>query len=132
LIILPATHPLASAPEVDLVQLAAEPWITGQRCRPWTMHACALAGFTPTIALSTDDHQAAARLVAAGLGVSLTSACASRDVHPDLAFVPVAGIAPRRILAVLPASPRPTAAVDAVLQALRRAAARIRGSGSFA
>jgi len=58
LIILPATHPLASAAEVDLVQLAAEPWITGQRCRPWTMHACALAGFTPTIALSTDDHQA--------------------------------------------------------------------------
>jgi hypothetical protein len=84
------------------------------------LHACTLAGFIPTVALATDDYQhAVPRLVAAGLGVSLTTACVSREVHrPDVALVPVAGIAPRRIIAVLPANPRPTAAVSALLDAL--------------
>jgi DNA-binding transcriptional LysR family regulator len=123
-VVLPATHPLADDPDVDLARLATEPWIISERCRPQTLHACALAGFTPTVALATDDYQhAVPRLVAAGLGVSLTTACVSRDVgHPDIALVRVAGIAPRRIIAALPAHPRPAQAVNAVLEAVRRAA----------
>jgi len=123
-VILPATHPLAGAQDVDLSRLATEPWIISERCRAQTLHACALAGFTPTIALATDDYQQAVpRLVAAGLGVSLTTACVSRGTpHPDVVLVPVAGIAPRRIIAALPANPRPTAAVSAVLNALQIAA----------
>ncbi len=124
-VMLPATHPLAGEPEVDLARLAAEPWITSTLCRPWTLHVCALAGFTPSIALSTDDHQATVRLVAAGLGLSLTSLCASTQAQLDVALVPVAGMAPRCILAALPARPRPTPAVSAVLQALQRAARNI-------
>jgi DNA-binding transcriptional LysR family regulator len=90
------------------------------------MHAGALAGFTPTIALATDDYQQAVpRLVAAGLGVSLTTACVSRGTHhPDVVLVPVAGIIPRRVIAALPANPRPTPAVSAVLDALQRAASQ--------
>jgi len=124
-VILPATDPRAGEAEVDLSRLATEPWIISERCRAQTMHACALAGFTPTIALATDDYQQAVpRLVAAGLGVSLTTACVSRGTHdPDVTLVPVAGIAPRRIIAVLPANPRPTPAVSAVLVALQTAAA---------
>jgi len=123
-VILPTSHPLAGAENVDLSRLATEPWIISERCRAQTMHACALAGFTPTIALATDDYQQAVpRLVAAGIGVSLTTACVSRDVHqPDVVLVPVAGIAPRRIIAALPANPRPTGAVSAVLDALQKAA----------
>src|SRR6266536_1414715 len=130
-VILPTTHPHAGAEEIDLARLATEPWIISERCRAQTLHACALAGFTPTIALATDDYQQAVpRLVAAGLGVSLTTACVSRDVrHPDITLVPVAGIAPRRIVAVLPANPRPTPAVSAVLDALHKAAShRARGT----
>jgi molybdate transport repressor ModE-like protein len=129
-VILPAGHPLADAEEVDLARLATEPWIISERCRAQTVHACALAGFTPTVALATDDYQhAVPRLVAAGLGVSLTTACVSREVHrPDVALVPVAGIAPRRIIAVLPANPRPTAAVSALLDALQKAASRAGGT----
>jgi DNA-binding transcriptional LysR family regulator len=123
-VILPTTHPLASAEEVDLARLATEPWIISERCRAQTLHACALAGFTPTIALATDDYnQAVPRLVAAGVGVSLTTACVNRGAHhADVVLVPVAGIAPRRIIAALPANPRPTAAVSAVLEALQKAA----------
>jgi len=123
-VILPTSHPLASAEEVDLARLATEPWIISERCRAQTMHACALAGFTPTIALATDDyHQAVPRLVAAGVGASLTTACVNRGAHhADVVLVPVAGIAPRRIIAALPANPRPTAAVSAVLEALQKAA----------
>jgi len=122
--ILPATHPLAGEEEINLARLATEPWIISERCRAQTMHACALAGFTPTIALATDDyHQAVPRLVAAGVGVSLTTACVNRGAHhPDVKLVPVAGIAPRRIIAALPANPRPTPAVSAVLDALHKAA----------
>jgi molybdate transport repressor ModE-like protein len=125
-VILPTTHPLARADEVDLARLATEPWIISERCRAQTMHACALAGFTPTVALATDDyHQAVPRLVAAGVGASLTTACVSRGTHhPDVVLVPVAGIAPRRIIAALPANPRPTAAVSAVLDALQKAASQ--------
>jgi DNA-binding transcriptional LysR family regulator len=123
-VILPTSHPLASAEEVDLARLATEPWIISERCRAQTLHACALAGFTPTIALATDDYnQAVPRLVAAGVGVSLTTACVNRGAHhADVVLVPVAGIAPRRIIAALPANPRPTAAVSAVLEALQKAA----------
>ncbi|HEV8561885.1 MAG TPA: LysR family transcriptional regulator [Actinophytocola sp.] len=124
--VLPLTHPLAGDEEIDLARLATEPWIISERCRAQTIHACALAGFTPTVALATDDYQQAVpRLVAAGLGVSLTTACVSRGTrHPDVVLVPVAGIAPRRIIAALPANPRPTAAVSAVLDALQKAASR--------
>jgi len=126
LVILPAAHPLAGAAEVDLARLAAEPWITSKHCRQWTLHVCALAGFTPSIALSTDDYQAAARLVAAGFGVCLTSSCVREATdHLDLALVPVAGIAHRQILAALPGRPRPTAAVSAVVAALQNAARNI-------
>src|SRR6266571_7694346 len=83
-VILPATHPLAGGKDVELARLAAEPWIISERCRPETLHACTLAGFSPTVALTTDDYQAVPRLVAAGLGVSLTTACISRDAqHPE-------------------------------------------------
>src|SRR6266545_2233313 len=131
-VILPTGHPLAGQEDVDLSRLATQPWIISERCRAQTLHACALAGFTPTIALATDDYQQAVpRLVAAGIGVSLTTACVSRATqHPDVTLVPVAGIAPRRIIAVLPANPRPTAAVSAVLDALRKAASHGTGGTS--
>jgi DNA-binding transcriptional LysR family regulator len=122
-VILPATHPLAGSDDVELARLAAEPWIISERCRPQTLHACALSGFTPSIALVTDDYHAVPRLVAAGLGVGLTTACVSRDAdHPAVALVPVAGLPPRRIIAVLPRHPRPAPAVTALLKALQAAA----------
>jgi hypothetical protein len=38
LVVLPAGHRLAGAPEVDLAQLSHEPWIINERCREQTLH----------------------------------------------------------------------------------------------
>jgi molybdate transport repressor ModE-like protein len=123
-VVLPAGHPLAGADEIDLARLSNEPWIISERCREQTLHACALAGFAPTVALATDDYQhAVPRLVAARVGVSITTACITGTADPPgVTIVPVAGIAPRRIIAVHPNHPRPSPAVSALLAALQRAA----------
>jgi molybdate transport repressor ModE-like protein len=124
LVVLPARHPLADASELALERLADEAWILSRRCRSEMLRACERAGFAPRVALVTDDHnRAVPRLVASGLGVALTTACLSRDAGTaGVAMVPVAGLPPGRIVAVLPRQPRPTAAVTAVLEALQAAA----------
>jgi hypothetical protein len=83
-------------------------------------------GFTPTIALATDDyHQAVPRLVAVGVGVSLTTACVSRGTHnPDVVLVPVAGIAPDPSSPPYPPTPPPARRSAPVLAALRKAASQ--------
>ena len=57
----------------DLARLADYRWIAGcDRCREHLLQQCALAGFTPRIAFTTDDFVAAQALVTAGLGVPST------------------------------------------------------------
>jgi DNA-binding transcriptional LysR family regulator len=88
------------------------------------LRACARAGFTPDVVLVTDDYQLAVpRLVAGGLGVGLTTAFLSRDARPaSVALIPVAGLPPGRVIALLPRRPRPAPAVTAVLEALQTVA----------
>jgi DNA-binding transcriptional LysR family regulator len=63
----------------DLARLADQRWIAGcDRCREHLLQQCALAGFTPRIAFTTDDFVAAQALVTAGLGVALLSDLALR------------------------------------------------------
>ncbi|MER5647497.1 LysR family transcriptional regulator [Streptosporangium sp. NPDC002524] len=73
--VLPAAHPLAAARELTLRDLEGEPWIDhdiydspiGQIIQT----ACRAAGFTPRHAARLDDHRAALRLVATGVGVTV-------------------------------------------------------------
>ena len=72
----PAVTELWSA---DLARLAEYRWIAGcDRCREHLLQQCALAGFTPRIAFTTDDFVAAQALVTAGLGVTLLPGLALR------------------------------------------------------
>jgi DNA-binding transcriptional LysR family regulator len=124
LVILPTAHPLAGAGELALNRLSEDPWILSNRCHHEMLDACGRAGFTPEVALVTDDYiLAVPRLVASGLGIGLTTAFLSREALPaGVTMIPVAGLPPGRVLAVLPRHPRPAPAVTAVLTALQTAA----------
>lgn len=72
MVALPADHPAADRPDLDLGDLAGESWIAGcPRCRGHLLSAGAACGFAPSIAYATDDYVAVLGLVAAGLGVAL-------------------------------------------------------------
>ncbi|HTZ44157.1 MAG TPA: LysR family transcriptional regulator, partial [Jatrophihabitans sp.] len=66
-------------PPADLSGYARHRWIAGcDRCRANLLRQCALAGFTPKIAFTTDDYVAVQALVAADLGVSTLPALCLR------------------------------------------------------
>jgi DNA-binding transcriptional LysR family regulator len=81
----------ADAP--DLSAHAKRRWIAGcERCRGYLVRQCALAGFTPKIAFTTDDYVAVQALVAAGLGVTtLPGLCLRAARHPGIRAVPLPG-----------------------------------------
>jgi molybdate transport repressor ModE-like protein len=71
-VVLPAGHPLADQPVVDLAGLSDERWIAGcPRCRGHLLAVCELAGFAPAIAFETDNASAVINMVASGLGVAI-------------------------------------------------------------
>jgi molybdate transport repressor ModE-like protein len=77
----------------DLAAYAECRWIAGcTHCRAWMLSRCAVAGFTPKIAFSTDDYVAVQALVAAGLGVTTLPGLALRAArHPGIRAVPLPG-----------------------------------------
>lgn len=87
-VVLPARHPLAARDTVDLGDLAGERWIAGcPRCRGHLLELCDVAGFTPRIAVETDNFVAVEELVASGLGVAVLPALAvqSAGARPGVA-----------------------------------------------
>src|SRR5204863_440465 len=89
------------AAEAELAAYARHRWIAGcDRCRANLLRQCALAGFTPKIAFTTDDYVAVQALVAADLGVStLPALCLRAARHPGIRTVPLPG-ARRYVFAV--------------------------------
>ncbi len=84
----PSTHRLVSERSVSMRQLQRENWVdhdiyespTGRIIRS----ASRAAGFTPQFSARLDDHHAALRLVAAGLGVTVLPHLALRDLPPGV------------------------------------------------
>jgi len=71
-VVIPADHPLAEPPVVDVEALRDERWIAGcPRCRGHLMAVCEVAGFDPTISYETDNASAVLNIVANGLGVAM-------------------------------------------------------------
>ncbi|MGK5507966.1 LysR family transcriptional regulator [Brevibacillus formosus] len=69
----PANHPLAKRKEVDLAELADQPFILlkeGQGFRTISLRLCEQAGFRPRIVFESSNIQTAQSLVAAGMGLS--------------------------------------------------------------
>ena len=110
-------------PSADLAGYARYRWIAGcDRCRANLLRQCALAGFTPKIAFTTDDYVAVQALVAADLGVSILPALALRAArHPGIRTVPLPG-ARRYVFAVRYGDPPDPPAVGLLLEVLRTVA----------
>jgi DNA-binding transcriptional LysR family regulator len=86
---LPAAHPLATAAEVELADLAGERWFGSDGC-PWVpalVEQCRSAGFTPVFSpFLTHDYGAMQGLVATHGLVGVIPALALDAPHPGVAI----------------------------------------------
>ncbi|MEV4740609.1 LysR family transcriptional regulator [Streptomyces sp. NPDC049555] len=102
--VLPPGHRLAGAGEVDLKDLAEDPWITpwpGNPVHEAVLRACEQARFQPRVECLSDDFSAVCALVAVGAGVALVPRSALHGIRPALtpAVRPLRGPGPtRRVL----------------------------------
>jgi len=107
----------------DLSAHSKQRWIAGcERCRGYLLRQCALAGFTPKIAFTTDDYVAVQALVAAGLGVTtLPGLCLRAARHPGVRAVPLPG-ARRHVFAMTYGEPPDPPATARLIDVLTQAA----------
>ena len=107
-----------------LAAYAQSHWIAGcEHCRDHLLWLCGRAGFTPKIAVTTDDHVAAQALAAAGVGVTVLPGLDLRAArHPGVDAQPLPG-AYRQVLAVTYGRPPDPPAVSLLLDAFTAAAA---------
>jgi DNA-binding transcriptional LysR family regulator len=98
-------------------------WVAGcERCQDVLIRLCRAAGFTPEIAVTTDDYVAAQALVAAGLGTAILPGLALRALrHPGVVATELPGIQ-RRILAATYGGPPEPVATSALLAVMIRVA----------
>ncbi|GAA3777685.1 LysR family transcriptional regulator [Plantactinospora mayteni] len=91
--VFPVAHPLAAAREVALRDLEAEPWVDhdiyDSPIGQIVSSACRAVGFTPRYAVRLDDHRAALRLVAAGVGVTVLPRLAVAELPEGVVSRPV-------------------------------------------
>lgn len=118
--------PLAARRRLHLRDLADARWIVGRHRHGLHLTASAArAGFTPRVAMQTDDYVATFAFVAAGLGVALlpglVSTAAAR--HPGITLRSVSGASRRPVFALTPSDLLRVPAVAATLDALQEAAA---------
>lgn len=108
----------------DLARLSGQRWIAGcDRCREHLLRQCALAGFTPKVAFTTDDFVAVQALVMAGLGVATLPAMALQAArNPGVRTVRLRG-SRRSVVAVRYGEPPDPPATALLLDVLRVAAA---------
>jgi DNA-binding transcriptional LysR family regulator len=131
---LPADHPLATRPTVDLADLRDEDWMFA--CLSGTcadsnvvLRACRDAGFQPRIAYQSDDYFAIQGLVASGMGVALIPGLGLASTRDDVAVRPVMGRPPHRRVAAVTAGEPTGGAIPTMLQCLRDAGAVYAESG---
>ena len=107
----------------DLARLSGQRWIAGcDRCREHLLRQCAVAGFTPKVAFTTDDFVAVQALVMAGLGVATLPAMALQAArNPGVRTVRLRG-SRRSVVAVRYGEPPDPPATALLLDVLRVAA----------
>ena len=84
-LVLPRGHRFADREDIELAELADDPWIDNEwppgTCRKIMTDAFAAAGFTPKFVVESDDYPTAQGFVAAGLGVTMVPALGLGSVH---------------------------------------------------
>lgn len=107
---------------VRLSDLADQRWIAGApdtSCHAIVLRACALAGYTPEIAYTSNDFQVVLALVEAGLGVALVPRLALRGAATSAVLRPVAEMPlARHVLATVRTGSAGHPALAALLAAL--------------
>jgi DNA-binding transcriptional LysR family regulator len=126
-LVLPRGHRLACRAEIELAELADEPWIDNEwppgACRKIMMDAFAAAGFTPDFVVESDDYPTAQGFVAAGLGVTMVPALGLGFVHSGVEVRRVRHPEPLRcIYAAVPVNTADKPLVKDMLAALVSAA----------
>lgn len=124
MLVLPRDHPLAGQDEVDLADLAEDPWIAGcTRCRGHLLSLAHGAGFEPDVTFETEDYVAVLGLIAAGLGVALAPRLILNSVsHPDVVVRPVSPPSRRVVQLVTTPDLIRVPAVAVTVEALRHSA----------
>jgi DNA-binding transcriptional LysR family regulator len=122
------TVPSGTAGPSLLAEYADHRWIAGcERCQDVLYGLCRSAGFSPDIAVMTDDYVAAQALVAAGLGTAILPGLALRALrHPGVVATELPGTR-RHVFAATYGGPPERATASALLTALGRAAAHYSG-----
>lgn len=123
-VVLPRDHRLAGKRSLRLVDLADETWV-GSRSGGWfriVAAACRAEGFTPSVALTSDDYLAVQAFVAATLGVAVIPGLAVRPSR-QLTSLPIAGRPViRRIWAARSSTGQASRAADELVVTLRESA----------
>lgn len=134
--VLPADHPMADEPVIDLAMLAGETWIDNERasgrCRMRLLTACAAAGISRTFRIQTQDHMTAIAFVAAAVGVTVVPRLCTKGLREGAVAIPVHNPTPTRtVTALVNRSVEQTGPVELALATLRRCAAEeLRRGGS--
>jgi DNA-binding transcriptional LysR family regulator len=122
---LPAGHPLADRPVVDLGELREDAWIAqspGAICRDWLVHTLRSAGLEPRIAHTADEYATQLALVAVGLGAAIVPRLGRCDVPDGVRIVPVRPALTRHVYAIWRAEAARRPAIRAAVTALRSSA----------
>ncbi|HEY6835055.1 MAG TPA: LysR family transcriptional regulator [Gaiellaceae bacterium] len=124
-VVLPATHPRAAEPALELGDLAEEAWIdstTLSSCHPFLRRACNAAGFEPRVAAETNDHRTLHHLVASGQGLALIPVLSQLDLPASLVARSIRTSPPKRRIHAAFRSSSPDPRVGRLLERLNAAA----------
>ena len=118
--VLPAGHPLAGREELELAELADEPWVLTARSTwpPWHRlydEVFARAGFAPRVVQRGTSPQNLLALVAAGVGVTRLPVSSRTLRDSGVAFVPLVGEEAEVVLAWRPQRVAPALAPFAAM-----------------
>ncbi|MEV7085457.1 LysR substrate-binding domain-containing protein [Streptomyces sp. NPDC093085] len=126
--VLPAAHPLAGAPAVELAALAGEAFVThpaGHRStmQPLVLDACRRAGFEPADVVEVGETGTLVVFVAAGMGVALVPASVRALRLDGVSYVPLTGPPHRTslVLAERPDAPRVVRRVAEIVRSVTSA-----------
>lgn len=129
-VILPAAHPLADRPEIELAELSGEQWISsspGTVCHDWLVHTLRSAELEPEITCMTDEYPTQMALVAAEQGCAIIPRLGRDFVPPGVRVVPIRSRPTRRIYALWRSDAARRPAIRAAVEALKAVSADFRG-----
>jgi molybdate transport repressor ModE-like protein len=129
-IAVPATHPLAdtTAGALELAELGAGPWICGTpgtSCHDWLTVTLRSGHLEPQFAHTANEYETQLALVAAGLGIAVMPRLGRGHVPAEVRMIAVRPTLRRNIYALWRTTAARRPAINAVVSALRDAAARV-------